>query len=237
LTQPILALDSFGKSFGERTVLHSASLWGSPGRITVLLGRNGCGKSTLIKLGVGLLSADHGTTRWAGEALRRPRLHELGRRGLFFLPDRGLLSRRLPLGEQIGFYAETFGGDRQAVAEEFRLADLLDLRVGELSGGEARRSELALVRLRSPLCLVADEPFTELAPIDRAVVAEELRAHARRGAAVIATGHEVEDLLAVADEVVWMVAGTTHILGSVQAALEQGQFRREYLGPKAPALG
>jgi len=234
---PILTLDSFGKSFGDRTVLHSASLWATPGRITVLLGRNGSGKSTLIKLGLGLVPADHGTTRWAGDVLSPPRLHDLGRRGLFFLPDRGLLSRRLRLGEQLAFYAEAFASDQAAVVEEFRLTNLLDLHTGELSGGETRRSELALVRLRSPLCLVADEPFTELGPIDRTVIADELKGHARRGAAVIATGHEVEDLLGIADEVVWMVAGTTHILGGVRAALEHDQFRREYLGPKAGSLG
>ena len=51
------------------------------------------------------------------------------------------------------------------------------------------------------------------------------------GAAIVLTGHEVPDLLALADDVVWLTAGTTHGLGSPAAAITHDQFRREYLGP------
>jgi len=232
MSDPVLMLDSFGKSFAGKTVLHAASLFVHPGRITVLLGRNGSGKSTLLRLGVGLLRADHGITRWEGEVRARPSLSVLARRGLFYLPDRGLLSRRLPVGSQLGLYAERFGGSLDGVVAELRLGGLLDLNVSQLSGGEERRVELALARLARPRCLIADEPFVGQSPRDRTVVSEELLAHARRGAAVVGTGHEVEDLFAVADEVVWMVAGTTHVLGSPEAAAQHHQFRREYLGPR-----
>jgi ABC-type multidrug transport system ATPase subunit len=293
---PLLSFDSFGKRFGQKTVLRSASLWGTPGCVAVLLGRNGSGKSTLIRAGpvscpgntmafgrrdrlqrasgalrrggvapprnsgaiprrralprrrfaslgaspyirdrtLGRISADHGTTRWDGEIWRRPCLDELARRGLFFLPDRGLLSRRLALADQIGFFAAAYGGDADAAVEALDLGALMELRAGQLSGGEERRAEMALARLRAPRCLIADEPFAGLAPTDRARIAGELGAHARRGAAVIVTGHEVEDLLAIADEVVWMVAGTTHVLGPPAAARTHDQFRREYLGGRAP---
>jgi ABC-type multidrug transport system ATPase subunit len=232
MSRALLSFDSFGKTFGRETVLRSASVWATPGRVTVILGRNGSGKSTLIRAGLGLISADHGTTRWAGEIRVRPRLHDLARQGLFFVPDRGLLSRRLPLGEQIGFYASAYGGDPEAVARALGLYDLLGLRAGQLSGGEERRAEMALVRLRAPRCLIADEPFAGLAPKDRERVAAELTGHAARGVAVIVTGHEVEELLAIADEVVWMVAGTTHVIGAPDAARAHHQFRREYLGAK-----
>jgi ABC-type multidrug transport system ATPase subunit len=227
----LLALDSFGKSFRGRTVLHAASLWGTVGRITVLLGRNGCGKSTLLRAGIGLIGADHGQTRWEGEPLRRPALADLAQRGLMFIPDHGLLSRRLPLRPQLELYAEAFGGSVDEAARAEGIDHLLDQRAGQISGGEERRGELALARLRRPRCLVADEPFAGLSPIDRVRVSTDLRDHAARGAAVMVTGHEVEDLLAIADEVIWMVAGTTHVLGSPDAAREHHQFRREYLGP------
>jgi ABC-type multidrug transport system ATPase subunit len=231
MTAPLIALDSIGKAFGSRVVLRSASLWAHAGSITVLLGRNGSGKSTLIRVGLGLLRADRGTVRWDGELLEAPTLHELARRGLFFVPDKGLLSRRLRLRDQLELYAEAFGSSvEEAVAAE-GLEGRLDLRAGQLSGGEERRAEMALARLRKPLCLLADEPFAGLAPLDRARVAEDLREQTVRGAAVIVTGHEVEELLAVADQVIWMVAGTTHVLGSAAAARGHDQFRREYLGP------
>jgi ABC-type multidrug transport system ATPase subunit len=231
MTQPLIAFDSMGKSFGSRVVLRSASLWAYAGSVTVLLGRNGSGKSTLIRVGLGLARADRGTVRWDGELVEAPSLHELSRRGLFFVPDKGLLSRRMRLRDQLDLYAEAFGTSvDEAVAVE-GLEGRLDLRAGQLSGGEERRAEMALARLREPLCLLADEPFAGLAPLDRARVAGDLREQTGRGAAVIVTGHEVEELLAIADVVIWMVAGTTHVLGSAAAARRHDQFRREYLGP------
>jgi len=228
----MLEFDCFGKAFKGVAVLRSASLWARPGAITVLMGRNGTGKSTLLRLGLGLLRSDRGATRWEGETCRRPRLAALARRGLFFLPDKGLLSRRLPLCEQMGFYAAAFGGRTEDAADALGLLEVLDLNVGQLSGGEERRAEMALVRLRRPRCLIADEPFMGLSPVDRARVASELRAHADRGAAVAVTGHEVEELMALADEVLWIVGGTTHVLGAPAAATRHDQFRREYLGAR-----
>jgi ABC-type multidrug transport system ATPase subunit len=227
---PLLVFDSIGKRFGRRVVLRVASLWGTAGRITVLLGRNGSGKSTLIRAGLGIVKPDHGSIRWEREILDRPRLHDLARRGLLFIPDRGLLSRRLRLAAQLELYAEAFGGNVQDAVQAEGLEGLLDSRVGELSGGEERRAEMAIARLRKPRCLLADEPFAGLAPLDRDRVAQDLLEQAASGVAVIVTGHEVEDLLGVADEVVWMVAGTTHVLGTAEAARVHDQFRREYLG-------
>jgi ABC-type lipopolysaccharide export system ATPase subunit len=151
-----------------------------------------------------------------------------------FLPDHGLLSRRLSLQEQLGFYATAFGGNVEEAAAALDILDCISLRTGQLSGGEERRAELALARLRRPECLVADEPFAGISPLDRErVVAVELRAHADRGAAVLVTGHEVEDLVALADDIVWVVAGTTHALGTPNEATLNDQVRREYLGRRA----
>ena len=79
-------------------------------------------------------------------------------------------------------------------------------------------------------CLLADEPFQGLAPLDAELVGQALRSMARSGCAVIASGHEVPALLEVADEVVWQTAGTTHLLGSPDQARSNHQFVREYLG-------
>jgi ABC-type lipopolysaccharide export system ATPase subunit len=117
-----------------------------------------------------------------------------------------------------------------AAIRQFRLDSLTDRLPDMLSGGEVRRVELALAWLRNPLCLLADEPFMGIAPADAEEISHALRALARRGAAVVVSGHEVPLLLDLADEVVWVVAGTTHGLGSPAQAREHWQFRREYLG-------
>lgn len=228
----LFAADSISKSFGSRSVLKAASIWASAGRITALLGRNGCGKSTLLKIGAGLVAADQGTVHFANRVYLRPRLSQLAAEGLFYLPDRNLLSTRLTVRQQIRAAEWHFGAERTAeILGRLKLTDRLNQTSTQLSGGERRRAEIALAWIRAPRCLLADEPFAEIDPADRELIAQALRETAQNGCALVITGHEVRDLLEIADDVVWMTAGTTHGLGPPQAAAEHDQFRREYLGP------
>lgn len=231
-TPPLFAADSIGKSFGSRTILKAASIWAWPGKISVLFGRNGCGKSTLLKVAAGQLRADHGVVLFDGRAYLRPRLSELASRGLFYLPDRDLLSRRLTVREQIRAVEWRFGESRTAeVLERLEIGHLLDQTPVQLSGGERRRAEIAAAWIRAPRCLLADEPFAGIDPADAEVVAEAFRGMARQGCAIVITGHEVRQLLNTADDIVWMAAGTTHGIGTPAEAVRHEQFRREYLGP------
>ena len=229
--------ESFSKWFGRNQVLKSASLWASPGRITALLGRNGSGKTTLIRCMLGLQGSNTGTTHFGGRVLTRPRLRRLARDGLFYLPDHGLLPRGLRIRDMLHAVEAVHGpaSHRQSVFDVLSVGDWHERRVTDLSGGEERRCEWALTLLSRPRCLVADEPLAGVTPKDQAVVARVIRELAASGCAVVVTGHEVEELLALADEVVWMTAGTTHGLGTPAEARVHDQFRREYLGPRAPA--
>ncbi|MEX0894081.1 MAG: ABC transporter ATP-binding protein [Gemmatimonadota bacterium] len=234
--RPLFAAEGVGRSFGRRQVLKNASIWAWPGRITVLLGRNGCGKSTLLRCAVGQLRMDHGAVHFDGVSTLRPRLHRLAHRGLFFLPEIGMLPRRGRLRTHLAAAASGVAGgaERMAAAlDELGLAAVLDNRTGQLSGGERRRADLAVALIRAPRCLLADEPFTGIQPNGQELVARTLRRLADGGAALVVTGHEVPLLLPLADQVVWMSAGTTHGLGSPEAAAAHDQFRREYLGPNA----
>lgn len=228
---PLFSVDSIGKSFGSRTILKAASVWARTGKITVLFGRNGCGKSTLLKIGAGLSRADHGVIQFDGRSYLRPRLSELATRGLFYLPDRDLLSRRLTVGEQIRAVEWRFGGSRTTeILELLDIGHLLGQTPVKLSGGERRRAEIAAAWIRAPRCLLADEPFAGIDPSDAEVLAEALRGMAREGCAIVITGHEVRQLLDTADDIVWMTAGTTHGMGAPEEAIRHEQFRREYLG-------
>ena len=232
----LFTADSICKRFGERQVLSSASVWVTPGRVTALLGRNGCGKTTLLRIGAGLLAADAGAVHFGGRCRLRPRLASLARDGLFYLPAEGLLPWQLTVARSLAWLAAAFGQeDRVAPAvAAMRLEPFLDLHPYALSGGELRRAEMAAVLTRRPRCLLADEPFRGIAPLDAELFASALRTLALDGCALICTGHEVRALLELADDVIWMVAGTTHFLGSPTDALRHDHFCRDYLGP-APA--
>ena len=123
---PVLAVESIGKSFGKRVILNCAGVWATPGKITVVLGRNGCGKTTLVRIACGLLKPDYGVVLYRGERLTRPKLWKLARSGLFFLPERNLLQTNLTCGEHLDAmaYHHQVTGAGDAV-EKLRIGDLL----------------------------------------------------------------------------------------------------------------
>ena len=230
--------DSLGVSFRDREVLKAATVWAKAGQVTLLLGKNGCGKTTLIRSALGLCRLDYGVVRFADLVYERPRLPTLARRGLFYLPDRGLLSWRRTVDWHLRAMSQSVRHPLDL--ESIAWLDIESLRrktPKKMSGGERRRVELGLALLRRPSCLIADEPLAEVSPADRRRVGQAIRALAGHGCAVLVTGHEVDDLLDLADITVWMVGGTTHWLGTPAEARSHAQFRLDYLGPDGPGSG
>jgi len=228
----LFTAESVGVSFRGVQVLKSASMWASQGMVTSLLGRNGSGKTTLFRASVGHVSRDFGTVHFQGQSHRKPRLPTLAQMGLFFLPPSGILSRRRPLRWHLAMIRERYRHEvRKDLPAELEADPLLDKSDWEMSGGEARRAEIALAWTRRPVCLLADEPLAGLAPMDQDRVAGVIRQMADEGCAVVISGHDARRLLDLSDQVIWLAAGTTHGLGTPDAARDHDQFRREYLGP------
>ncbi len=228
----VFVAESVGVSFVGRQVLKSASVWASPGEVTALFGRNGSGKSTLFRAALGLVTREFGTVRFRSIAYEKPSLRTLAPQGLFYLPDFGLLSRRRTVAWHIAALHNRFEGEtKEGFPDGLDIDSLFEKTVWEMSGGEERRAELAVAWARNPCCLLADEPLAGIAPKDREVVSSVIRSMADEGCAVVVTGHDVRPLMDLADRIVWMVAGTTHGLGSPEEAMAHEQFRREYLGP------
>lgn len=226
-----LVADCVSKTFGRRQVLRSASLRAKAGEVRAIFGRNGVGKSTLLKIAVGWLQPDSGTVHMGDAAFLRASLPQLAARGVFYLPDHRLLAPASRLARQLEFFERRYG--RRSVTDAARMArveHLLGRRPSTLSGGELRRSELALAFARKPAVLIADEPYRGISPADHDGLTELFRLLATDGCAVVVTGHEVPSLLAAADHVTWCTAGTTYELGTPAQACEHESFRREYLG-------
>ena len=226
----VLELDSVGNSFGGRRILTSAPLRAEAGRVTTLLGRNGAGKSTLLAIAAGVIRADYGRIVFRDRMWERPTLAALASEGLFFLPMRELLIPTLLVGAPLALVPRPYGPPPAgALLDQLRVQDLRARRPLTLSGGERRRADLAAAVCRTPVCLLADEPLRDLAPLDAECCAEVLRSLARAGCAVVVTGHEVGPLLHVADRVVWCTDGTTYDLGTPASAADHWAFRRGYL--------
>ncbi|MGQ0560867.1 MAG: ABC transporter ATP-binding protein [Gemmatimonadota bacterium] len=162
---PLLVADSVGKTFGTRRILTAASLEAFPGRVTFVAGRNGAGKSTLLRIAAGRLPPDSGFVRFAGKQYLRPLLNDLARDGMFYIPDREILSPSVPLQRQFGAIAARFDcGSYDELADTFGISALLDREPRLFSGGELRRAKICLAVYRRSKCLLADEPLRGINP-------------------------------------------------------------------------
>jgi ABC-type multidrug transport system ATPase subunit len=229
---PLLVADSVAKSFGSRRVLSSASLRAEHGQIRALLGRNGIGKSTLIKIACGLSEPDGGMLAWRDQRAERHHYHLLARDGLLLLPADRLLTPYGTVRRQLTLNAKTFpgGASVDAVLERLRLTAQADALAKELSGGEARRADVAAALVRAPECLIADEVFRDLSPLDAELVGSTLREMAAAGTAIVITGHELPFVLGFADHITWCTDGTTYEIGTPAEAERDERLQRGLFG-------
>jgi lipopolysaccharide export system ATP-binding protein len=234
----LFSLDSVRKSYWGNEVLTNGGFWVRKGRVTTLLGSNGSGKTTLIKVALGLLRTTSGVVQFQGERYLRPRLARLAIDGLFYLPQDGLLVPHIPVGRQFDWLLKRFPeASAGSVLDEMGVGpDMLKRAPRQLSGGEKRRCEIALALARRPRCLISDEPFLGVMPADVETVIGAFRRIASEGTGVLLSGHEVEQLFPVSDDIVWVTSRTTHYLGEPREVLQHQQFVREYLGPHRASL-
>lgn len=156
------------KRFGAVTALDGARIAIPPGQITGLVGPDGAGKTTLIRILAGLMEADEGTVEALGGKPGQ-NLEQLG-----YMPQRFGLYEDLTVRENLTLYAEVRGLDRSEREAVFgRLLDFTDLRrfqdrlAGKLSGGMKQKLGLACALVKTPKLLLLDEPGVGVDPVSR----------------------------------------------------------------------
>lgn len=209
MTAPVLAGDSITLALGGRPILESAYVDAVPGAITALVGRSGAGKTTFFKVLVGERRPAGGQVRWRGERIARPSLPLLARKGLFYHPDRPWLARHLTFVDHMALCGKC---DWHRLAESLGITRWVRQKVGSLSEGELRLTELALGFALEPDVALIDEPFRGLEPIHREAVGQALRRLADAGAAVLYADHDVESVRRTADRLFSMEGGATRLV-------------------------
>ncbi|BCS32349.1 multidrug ABC transporter ATP-binding protein [Luteitalea sp. TBR-22] len=178
------------KRFGRARVLDGLAFDAHPGQVTLLVGANGSGKTTSLRLLAGLSRPDAGQVRIAGADIARESDEALAR--LSFLPQSPRFHARLTAGEILRFYARLRGLDADRVDEveaRWNLAEVRDQPTGRLSGGTRQRLALAVLALPEAPVLVLDEPGLSLDPDWRRFLHAELHGAAQRGATVLVATH------------------------------------------------
>jgi energy-coupling factor transporter ATP-binding protein EcfA2 len=223
---PALRAEGIVAGHGARAVLDGASLALAPGRVTALVGPNGSGKTTLLRTLAGLHCPDAGRVMLGDDDVsalppedRFPRLGMVPQD-----PGRHLLTERV--GDEIAVALASMGitGDEAAArvaaaAAELGLDDMLHRHPLDLSVGERERVALASILVARPAVLVLDEPTRGMDPARKHALAQVIRAHAARGAAVLVATHDGPFAAAAADEVLEVSSGDAVPTGLPPSAL------------------
>jgi ABC-2 type transport system ATP-binding protein len=215
----VLELLDLHRRFSDIVALDGVSFAVPEGRIVGFVGRNGAGKTTAMRIALGVLDADEGEVRWRGAPV-----DTAARRRFGYMPEERGLYPKMRVLEQLVYLARLRGtpkGEARASAE--RLLGTLEVvgdpgaRVESLSLGNQQRVQLAAALVHRPEVLVLDEPFSGLDPVGVDVLSGVLRRAARTdGAAVVFSSHQLDLVERLCDEVVLIDRGRIAAQGTIE---------------------
>lgn len=207
------------------------------GELFALLGTNGAGKTTTLETLEGHRAPSSGSVRVMGLDPMRERLKVRRHTGIM-LQESGLVAE-LTVAETMQFWSDLTSRDANpdAALEKLDLAHRRDVRVGQLSGGERRRLDLATAILGTPDILFLDEPTTGLDPQSRRRTWEIVRDLLAEGVTILLTTHYLEEAEALANRLAIMHEGRIAIAGELDAILAEYPAMIQFDLPDAALRG
>jgi len=216
------------KSYDGVVAVDRLSLAISQGCIYGLLGTNGAGKTTVLRMMVGILIPDQGEVCIFGEPFERRHLKMIG-----YLPEERGLYRKAKIGELLLFLGELKGLGRSTaqhriteLAERLGIDAALTRRIEELSKGMEQKIQLLTAMIHDPQLLILDEPFAGLDPLNSALLMELLLELKRAGRAILFSSHRMDRVERLCDEICLINHGRSVLQGAVTELKERFGGRR-----------
>lgn len=217
---PLLELRDVEACYGPFRSLFGVSFAIQEGGVTALLGSNGSGKTTVVRICSGLLHPSGGQLLYRGDDVSEMRAYKLAQRGVVHAPEGRSVFATLTVEENLALtFRQVFGrkGCKDAIDRSCELFPRLGERrrqlAGTLSGGEQRMLSLARVLVRAPKLLITDELSLGLAPVIIDEVYETLATIRESGTALLIVEQHIRQALTLADHVVVMAKGRVSLSG------------------------
>jgi branched-chain amino acid transport system ATP-binding protein len=230
----MLDVQGIDSGYGNVQVLKDLSLRVRAGEILCLLGRNGAGKTTILKTIMGLVRAQKGNIRLEGKDLHLLPAYEVPRRGIGYIPQGRRLFTEMTVAEnlQIGLMTRNQGPEvLEEVLDMFpRLRERLDQRAETLSGGEQQMLATARALCLKPKLLLLDEPTEGLQPSMISLIRNAVLALKQQNVAIILVEQRVEAVLEIADRVVFVENGRSALETTPEALQTDKELLHRYIG-------
>ncbi|MFZ5756342.1 MAG: urea ABC transporter ATP-binding subunit UrtE [Pseudomonadota bacterium] len=210
-----MVVSGLNQYYGGSHILRDVNLDAEVGKVTCVLGRNGVGKTTLLRCIMGVVPPKTGSVSWSGSEITRLAPHERVARGVAYVPQGREIFARLTVEENLRMGMARFPGSKARhipafVYETFPvLADMKHRRGGDLSGGQQQQLAIARALVSEPKLLILDEPTEGIQPSIIKLIGGVIRQLAARGDMAILLVEQYYDFAAeLADSYAVMARGT-----------------------------
>ena len=212
----ILELKNIDKSFGEKEVLKGISFTAEGGRAFGLLGRNGAGKTTSIRILMNVFPADSGEVLIDGAPI------DYGKVGIGYLPEeRGLYPKKIII-DQLVYFAELKGMNAKEATKavdywlsRLGMSEYRNKRLDTLSKGNQQKIQLITALAHDPDIVILDEPFSGLDPVNAMLLKDVVKEQIAKGKVVLFSSHQMSYIEEFCDSIAIINAGKVVISGDL----------------------
>lgn len=223
-TSPIIQVEHITKNYGNFRAVDDVSFEVYQGEIFAMLGPNGSGKTTTIRMILDILRPDSGTIRVLGGPLNDETKDRIG-----YLPEERGLYRNVSvldvmtyLGRLKGMTGEAAKQRSMMLLERLELDEAARKKVSELSKGMQQKVQFAVTILHQPALIIVDEPFSGLDPVNTLLIKDMLHDFRREGGTIIMSTHQMYQVEEMADRLLMLSKGQQKLYGAVE------QIRSQY---------
>jgi len=235
---PVLELRGISASYGQTPVLRDLAITVNSGEVVALLGPNGMGKTTTLRVAAGLLSPRSGNVVVAGTDVTRMSPNRRAAAGLCLIPEGRGIFRGLTVAENLRLQVpkgrDTAAAMDVAVDAFPVLGKRLSQVAGKMSGGEQQMLALARAYVCSPKVVLLDEVSMGLSPLMVDHVFDAIKRLAAAGVSLLIVEQYVNRAMAIADQIVLLDKGTVSFTGPPED-LDQDRLVEHYLGGEVSA--
>jgi len=207
----ILEIKNISKSFDNKKIIDDISFTVESGKIVGLLGKNGCGKTTILKMINDLLTIDSGEILICGE-----KISDKTKEIVAFLPERTYLEPDYTIREVFTYFEEFYNNFDREKAEKLLTDFELDAneKLSKMSKGMKEKVQIILVMSRHAKLYILDEPLGGIDPANRDYILKTIITNFDEGASIIITTHLVSDIEKILDDVIFIDKGKIVLSGN-----------------------